>query len=94
MENINKSTTCIDNTINTTNTDISNYLPKITIDIISGVSLKKRTPEEIVKDRSAKGKRKKELLKKKALGGLVPKGFAVELDDILHIKSRLKSIIK
>jgi hypothetical protein len=94
MENINKSTTCIDNTINTTNTDISNYLPKITIDIISGVSLKKRTPEEIVKDRSAKGKRKKELLKTKALGGLVPKGFAVELDDILNIKSRLKSIIK
>ena len=62
--------------------------------MLSSVSLRKRTPEEIERDRIAKEKRRKELLKKKALGGLAPKGFAVDLDDILKIKSRLKSIVK
>jgi len=73
--------------------NIENTL-RITTDMLSSVSLRKRTHEEIERDRIAKEKKRKEMLKKKALGGMAPKGFAVELDDILNMKSRLKSIDK
>lgn len=83
------------NTEEEINTNITNVnVPKITNDMLSSISLKKRTSEEIEKDRISKEKKRKEMLKKKALGGMAPKGFAVELDDILNIKSRLKSINK
>lgn len=69
-------------------------IPKITTDMLTSISLKKRTPEEIERDIVDKAKKRKEILKKKALGGMAPKGFAVELDDILNMKSRLKSTYK
>ena len=92
IENINDN----DNSflINNSMLETSNELPKITSDMLSSVSLKRRTPEEIEKDRIAKEKRRKELLKKKALAGHAPKGFAVDLEDILKMRSRLKSIVK
>lgn len=67
---------------------------RVTTDMLSNILLKKRTPEEIEQCRIIKEIKRKEMLKKKALGGWVPKGFTVELDDILNIKSRLKSINK
>lgn len=93
MEIVNSKNSNINNT-NNTNTNINNELPKITTDMLSSVSLKKRTPEEIERDRLIRVHKRKEILKKKALGGAMPKGFVVELDDILNMKSRLKSIIK